>query len=50
MRGTRQTPRMRVCRVLSLLAVLLVGACACVEVNYDFSDLDERNLMRGEPD
>jgi hypothetical protein len=41
---------MRIYRVLLLLAALLVGACACADVSYDFSDLDKRNLLRGEPD
>ncbi len=41
---------MRVYRMLALLTVLLAGACAGAEVSHDYTDLDERNLRRGEPD
>jgi hypothetical protein len=37
-------------RILVLLAALLLGACAGMDVSYDFTELDERNLLRGEPD
>jgi hypothetical protein len=35
---------------LALLLVLALGACAGMDVSYDYADLDERNLLRGEPD
>ena len=41
---------MRILRLLPLLAVLLAAACSDRDVSYDFSDLDERNLTRGEPE
>jgi hypothetical protein len=38
-------------RFLSLLVVVLqLGACAGMDVSYDYTELDERNLYRGEPD
>jgi hypothetical protein len=48
--GSTSVAAMRLAQVFGLLAVLLACACAGTEVSYDFTELDERNLLRGEPD
>ena len=40
----------RLAALALLLLVLALGACAGMDVSYDYTELDERNLFRGEAD
>jgi hypothetical protein len=42
--------RRRFRALLALAALLALGACAGVDVSYDYSDIDARNIFRGETD
>lgn len=40
----------RLAALAVLLLVLALGACEGMDVSYDYTDLDERNKYRNEPD
>jgi hypothetical protein len=42
--------RRHLAALAALLLVLALGACASMDVSYDYTELEERNLFRGEPD
>jgi uncharacterized membrane protein YciS (DUF1049 family) len=40
----------RVAALAMFLVVLALGACEGMDVSYDYTELDDRNRYRGEPD
>jgi hypothetical protein len=40
----------RLAALATLLFVLALGACEGMDISYDYTELDERNKFRGEPD
>jgi hypothetical protein len=42
--------RRRLSALAALLLTLALAACAGMDVSYDYAELEERNLYRGEAD
>lgn len=45
-----KTSARRVAALAMFLLVLALGACANMDVSYDYTELDDRNRYRGESD